>query len=204
MLSQQAAINPDNNYDIEIYESQQLILRMHKDILASIPQYLGMTGIDPQEAEHLTLPTSDGVLEPRDNIPAAPWAMLQKVNLSLSNLPIMRTSRGYVLVLNLANAARLAPPNSEIRIASCKYLEEAGRLLGMSQATLYAKALRENTISDVTIDPRLQDLTNNDFYWISSDGPTSSDDEEPAAVFRKRKRGNILPVRSWSFDATAM
>lgn len=202
MLTQQAAINPDSNYDIEIYESQEQIQQMHKDILASIPQYLGMTGVDPQEAERLTLPVDDdGVLQPRDNIPATSMSMLRAVNLDLSHLPIMRTSRGYVLCINLANAARLAPLDSEIRLASCKYLEEAGRLLGMSQATIYADALRENRISDLIIDPRLEDLTNNDFYWISSDGPTESDDDEPAAVFRKKRRGNFAPVRSWSFDA---
>ena len=124
--------------------------KMEMDILASMPQFLGLNGSDPWESidENIEQP----FLCMPDNMPAAPMELLSSVDMAPKSLPVLRISRGVFLLFNLALVGRLAEHGSQIRTTVCKVLRVMGRNHGLSLAIILATALEENRISGSVID----------------------------------------------------
>lgn len=140
----------NSNLNSEINESREIIRLMEMDILASVPQFLGLSGPDPWESldENIEQP----FLCMPDNMPAAPMDLLTSVDMVPKSLPVLRISRGVFLLFNLALVGRLAENGSQIRTTICKVLRVMGRNHGLSLAFILATALEENRISGSVID----------------------------------------------------
>ena len=144
-----------DSYDVytklrsELDASRDMIHQMQMDILAGIPQYLGLKGSDPWK--QLDSAASEP-LSLEDNMPGPPMDVMTAVNMGPTNLPVLRITRGIFLLFNLAMAGRMAESGSEIRTTICKIMRVIGRKFGVSMAFLLATALEENRISRSIID----------------------------------------------------
>lgn len=138
------------NVAADIEASCSIIRQMQMDILACVPQILGLSGPDPWAM--LDEATWQPFLRTQDDIPSPAQDPLVSIDTGPANLPVLRISRGVFLVFNLALVGRLARSGSEIRTTVCKILRVMGRDFGMSLAFIIATALEENRISASVID----------------------------------------------------
>ena len=115
--------------------SRSIMRQLQTDILASIPQHLGLDGASPYEVE---------VPGFQSDTLVCPSLDMFHVASASSVLPVLRTPIDYLLLWNLVTAGKVAESGSPLRKAVREILVYAGGKLGMSQAFVFADALGEH------------------------------------------------------------
>ncbi len=129
----------DENFQTQLDASREIMKHMEYDLLASVPQFLGChTHRNPWEAIRDAEP---GSFNPKDLVPFVGTEEFKNADMMPPDLPILRTSRGWFLLLNLAMVGRLAGRGSKIRNTTCTLMRILGRKFGLSMAQSIAKAL---------------------------------------------------------------
>lgn len=120
----------------QIQQSRNIMRQLQTEILASVPQHLGLESVSSYEAEMPVFELDRPLCPSRD--------MFQVANTS-SDIPVLRTPRDHLLLWNLIMAGRVAEPGGPLRKAVREMLIYAGRRLGMSQAFIFARALEDDS-----------------------------------------------------------
>lgn len=110
------------------------LLKMQMDTLATVPQFLGASAFSGKEPE-------DAMRSAADAVPSLPMEIFEAGGLAPQHVPMLRTSRGYLLLWNLRMIGELHPPESGMRKTAINMLQLTGKALGMSQAFAHARAL---------------------------------------------------------------
>ena len=123
----------------QLSRSRGTVWQMQMDILASVPQYLGLEKAPPFEREW---PTSDV-----QSSACLATDMLQVAMDPASDLPIFRSRHDFYLLWNLLLAGQVDEYEGEVRKATCEILNFMGRCCGICQAFHFAAALQENDVA---------------------------------------------------------
>ena len=134
-------------------ESHAIMRQAQTEILATVPQHVGYMSLNPFECNSLT---PGDLFSSTGSLPTPSMDMLRVVGLARPDLPVLRTSCGYLLLWALALAGKVADVGSNLRNSVCNMLDHAGRVICMSQAFIFSSALRENRPAcSVVDDPTL-------------------------------------------------
>lgn len=126
--------------------SLDIVRLMKMDILASLPQYLGLLPVSDDfegAAGTISCSISYTASKPLERcFPLLPSISVSSVlTLQSDRLPVLRTARGYTLVWALALIWKLTDREDLLRQTACSCLRQLGTQLGVQQAFAIADAL---------------------------------------------------------------
>lgn len=138
MLSQVAKLRPLHNKEQQqATQSLAIIAAMQDDILAAVPQHL-----DPSLTGHSLQCDATNTDQPQvflSSIPDGSGVMY----FERSQLPVLRTARGHLLLWAVALVGRTAAHGSIMRIRACQALRLISKALGIALAALLAEKLEK-------------------------------------------------------------
>ena len=145
VLKQSASVISQERSATLLKEARQAMCRLQMEILASVPQHLGLEDTPTYE---IYCPSAN------DEGPQCPTKdMYQVVNTSIV-LPVLRLPHHYIFLWNLLMAGEVSPLGGPQRTAICDMLRYAGKRVGMAQAFIFAKALEENKHASAVLGAR--------------------------------------------------
>lgn len=115
--------------------AHRVIAEMSGQILASVPQHLGLISIE------FASPKPGFAVGSRPTPNGSPSKIMQY---SLSQLPVLRTTTGYLFLWAVALVGKLAQQADQLRTAACSALRQIGQHLGIKQALFLAWSLEVN------------------------------------------------------------
>jgi hypothetical protein len=138
----------DMEHTAQFQISTDTLLQLQRDVLASIPQHLGLTIIDNTKAKE-ELPLGQNSFAPR-----FPWSNFQSsvynpnpTSSPLPNgLPLIRSFGGYVLPWLLYVVGRLSITTPMIQQKILKTLRLIGHLMGIQQAFILADEMESKMV----------------------------------------------------------
>lgn len=126
----------------QLADSRGLMRQLQMEIMATVSQHLGFESISRHKACNRMPAVNSYKL--KESLPAPSMEMFNTGDLAPSRLPMLRSSRGKLLLWALALAGKVSAAGSPFRNTVCDLLDLAGGVLGMSQAFRFATRLRED------------------------------------------------------------
>ena len=138
LIKSAAAQLPEERETDHILSQQcsTIIQQMQTNILATVAQYVGMTG--DKYANMISRQCGDAV---GVHIPPAPTILLKTANIERVDLPSLRLSHAHNLLWSVGLVGRAVVVEDPIRTTVCKVLRLIGQKLGISQAFAVAATL---------------------------------------------------------------
>jgi hypothetical protein len=145
VLKQSASVISPKRIATLLKEAHQVMYQLQMEILASVPQHLGLEDT-PTYERYCPSANDDG--------PQCPTKDVYQVANTSTVLPVLRLPHHYIFMWNILMAGEVSPLGAPQRKAICDILRYAGQRVGMAQAFIFAKALEENKHASTALGAR--------------------------------------------------